>query len=255
MKYIRAILVVSLSLCTLGLTGCFSSRPEDIKAFHKPYEVEVTAKNYVFQPPDVIEINCWMVEEINGQSQRIRPDGKVSFELLGDIVVAGKSIEEVEEVLEQKVEETYYTLEGDNPIDVRVSAYTSKVYYVLGQVGGSGPKPYTGRDSLFSALARAYPNPMAWEERVQVIRPSADKTIRPRIFEVNFKRMMEHGDTSKDVLLQEGDIVYVPPTLLASIALTIEEFMHPIGRALYGGYMIQRVEAYPGPPEYSGGGY
>jgi protein involved in polysaccharide export with SLBB domain len=178
----------------------------------------------------------------------------VSFELLGDIVVAGKSIEEVEDVLEQKVEEVY-TLEGDNPIDVRVSAYLSKFYYVFGQVGGVGPKPYTGRDTLFSALSRSNPNPMAWEERVQVIRPSADKTIRPKIFEVDFKRMMEYGDTSKDVLLQEGDIVYVPPTVLAAIAMTIEEFVRPIGRALSGAYTIQRVEAYPGRPEYGGGGY
>jgi polysaccharide export outer membrane protein len=255
MRYTRAILVGTLLLGALSLTGCFSSRPEDIEAFLKPYEVEVTAKTYVFEPPDAIAIQCSMVPEIDGQSQVIRPDGKVSFELIGDIEVAGKTIDEVEDVLEQKVEDIY-TLTVDNPIDVRVSAYLSKVYYLLGQVGGPGPRPYTGRDTLFFALAQGQPNPMAWEERVQVIRPSTDKTVRPGIFEVDFKRMMEHGDLSKDVLLQEGDIVYVPPTVLATIALTLEEIMMPIGRVLGFGYMTQAAPyAFDGGDGYRGGGY
>jgi hypothetical protein len=43
--------------------------------------------------------------------------------------------------------------------------------------------------------------------------------------------MVAHGDASKDVLLQEGDIIFVPPTVLAGIALKLEEFLTPIGRA------------------------
>jgi protein involved in polysaccharide export with SLBB domain len=255
MKYTNTILAAFLLLSTLGLTGCFSSRPEDIEAFLRPQDVSVTAENYVLQPPDAIEIHCSMVPEINGQRQQIRPDGKVSFEALGDIVVAGKTIEEVEDVLEQKVEELY-TLVGDNPIDVRVSAYTSKVYYVLGQVSGAGPRLYTGRDTVLTALAYAYPNPMAWEERVQVIRPSADEEIRPRIFEVNFKRMITRGDISKDVLLQEGDIIYVPPTVLAAIAMKLEEVLRPIGRAFTGAYMTAAAPyaLSPRPAGYHGGG-
>lgn len=89
---------------------------------------------------------------------------------------------------------------------------------------------------------------MAWEERVQVIRPSAEEKIRPRIFEVNFERMIVHGDISKDVLLQDGDIIYVPPTVLAAVAMKIEEAIRPIARAFSGYYIMQ--------PEYGGrGGY
>lgn len=114
---------------------------------------------------------------------------------------------------------------------MRVVVYLSKVYYILGQVYKPGPKDYTGRDTLLSALAEAQPNPMAWEERVQVIRPSEYKNIRPKIFEVNFDRIIAHGDTSKNVLLQEGDIIYVPPTVLAAVAMKVEEFLRPLARA------------------------
>jgi len=51
MMYTRAIIMVILSLITISLTGCFSSRPEDIEAFLKPHEIEVIAKNYVLHPP------------------------------------------------------------------------------------------------------------------------------------------------------------------------------------------------------------
>ena len=80
---------------------------------------------------------------------------------------------------------------------------------------------------------------MAWEERVQVIRPSADENVRPKIFELNFETMIVHGDTSKDVLLQEGDIVYVPPTVLAAVAMKIEEAIRPIARAFSAYYITQ----------------
>ncbi len=222
----------------VSLTGCFSSNPKDIQAFVRPAQVSVTTESYILQPPDEIEVHCSKVPEINLQRQRIRPDGKISFEALGEFEAAGKTPEELANELQQKVMQLY-TLTGDKPIDVRLIAYQSKVYYVLGQVYLPGPKVYTGRDSLLSALAEAQPNPMAWIERVQVIRPSADKSVKPKIFEVNFDRMMAHGDNSKNVLLQEGDIIYVPPTVLAAIAMKVEEIIRPIARAFSGAYIIQ----------------
>jgi polysaccharide export outer membrane protein len=242
MIYRRTIEMVALSLIAINLTGCFSSNPRDIDAFLKPYQVDVTAKRYVLQPPDEIEIYCSKVPEVHLQRQRIRPDGKVSFEALGEIEVAGKTPEEVANVLAQKVAQLY-TLGGDNSITVRIVAYFSKVYYVLGQVDRPGPRDYTGRDTVLTALALAQPNPMAWEERVQVVRPSRDESIRPKIFEVNFDRMIAHGDISKDVLLQEGDIIYVPPTVFAAIAMKIEEVIRPIARAFFGSYIVQQGPA------------
>lgn len=51
--------------------------------------------------------------------------------------------------------------------------------------------------------------------------------------------MIVHGDISKDVLLQEGDTIYVPPTVLAAIALKIEEVIRPIARAFSGVCIVQ----------------
>lgn len=240
MRRTNAMVVLALPLIGMSLMGCgLTPNAADIEAFKKPYEVNVTAENYVLQPPDEIEVHCSKVPEIHMQRQRIRPDGKVSFEGLGEIEVAGKTLAEAAELLEKKAAELY-TLAGEHPIDVRVALYLSKVYYVLGQVNRPGPKMYTGRDTTFSALAMAQPNVLAWEQRVQVIRPSADKDVKPRIFQANFLRMARNGDTSKDVLLQEGDIVYVPATIFAAISMKIEEIIRPIARAFSGAYIVQQ---------------
>ncbi|MBA7669552.1 hypothetical protein ES703_77683 [subsurface metagenome] len=256
MKYTLVISVAFLSLITISLTGCFSSNPADIEAFLRPDEVDVTAENYVVQPPDEIEVQCSRVPEIHGQRQRIRPDGKISFETLGEMEVAGRTTEQIANILRGKVLELY-KLEGEKPIDIRIVAYQSKVFYVLGQVLSPGPKIYTGRDMALTAIAHARLNPMAWKERIQVIRPSGDKNVKPKIFEVNFERMVVHGDTSKDVLLQEGDIIFVPPTVLGALALKIEEVIRPIARAFTGAFYVQQpwgtTRGYGGGGGYGGG--
>ena len=231
--YIATLLVIAA-----GLTGCFSSHPKDIEAFLKPHQVNVTDDKYILQPPDEIEVHCAKIPELNMQRQRIRPDGKVSFENLGEFMAAGKTPAELAESM-QKQMSAMYTLVGDKPIDVRIMAYQSKVYYILGQINVPGPKVYSGRDTVLTAVAAAQPNPMAWLERIQVIRPSADASVKPKIFEVNFDRMSAHGDTTKNVLLQEGDVIYVPPTILAAIALKLEEFIRPIAMAFTGANIMQ----------------
>ncbi|MGB2863352.1 MAG: polysaccharide biosynthesis/export family protein [Sedimentisphaerales bacterium] len=238
MKCSQAVIWMILSLFTVSLTGCFSSNPKDVKAFLMPDKVDVSARNYILHPPDEIEIHCSAVPEIDMERQQIRPDGKIGFEAIGEIDAAGKTPSQVANVLRGKILELYQ-VEGDNPIDVRVVAFRSKRYYVFGQVGSPGAQIYSGRDTVLGAIALAgSPNSMAWVERIQVIRPSSTKNVKPKIFEFNFDRAAAHGDASKDVLLQEGDIIYVPPTILAAAAMKIEEFVRPIARAFSGYYLM-----------------
>jgi polysaccharide export outer membrane protein len=238
MKYSKALILTILSLLTVSISGCFSSNPRDIRAFLKPNEVDVSSKDYILHPPDEIEIHCTDAPEIDGQSQQIRPDGRVGFEGIGELYAAGKTPSQVASELRTKVLELYQ-IEGEKFIDVRVVAFRSKRFYVLGQVGSPGPQVYTGRDTVLGALALAgSPTVLAWGDRIQVIRPSAAKNIKPKIFEFKYDKAAAHGDASKDVLLEPGDIIYVPPTILAAAAMKIEEFISPIARAFSGYYIL-----------------
>jgi len=198
-----------------------------------------TPANPPLQPPDEIELHCKKIPEVDMKRQRIRPDGKVSFESLGEFMVAGKTPAQVAKMIETRAREMY-TLPQGEPVGIRVVAMESAVFYVLGEVSRPGPKSYTGRDSLLSALAEAHLEVTAWKDKIQVIRPSADKKTR-RVFAVDYRAMVEHGNTEKNVLLEEGDIVYVPPTILAAISQVIAEFARPIGQALAPAVQVTRI--------------
>ncbi len=228
------IIIVHAVLLTISIimAGCFSAKPEDLQAFLKPDQADVTLDTYILQPPDEITVISSKVPELQGttrtvgHTQTIRPDGKISFENVGEIMVAGKTPRQVAKIIGDKMT-ALYQLPGEYPVDVRV-INRSKLYYVVGEVSYPGAQIFTGRETTLSAIARAVITVQAWEERIQVIRPAANAQQRIKVFALNLKDMMEKGDMSKNVLLQEGDIIYVPPTILASIGRTIEELVGPI---------------------------
>ena len=195
-----------------------------------PSEVDVIAENYILQPPDQIEVHSVNIPELHLQLQQIRPDGKVSFEALGEINAAGKTPRELAQLMNEKAM-MLYSLPGENPIDVRVAVFNSSYYYVIGQVYFPGAKVTTGRDSVMTALSKAQPTVLAWKDYIKVIRPSADSDVPAKIFEFNYNDMVIKGDTTRNVLLEEGDIIYVQPTILAAVGLVVEEALRPIGRA------------------------
>ncbi|MHC4205389.1 MAG: polysaccharide biosynthesis/export family protein [Planctomycetota bacterium] len=238
MKCLRVVIWTILSLLTISLSGCFSSNPKDIRVFLKPNEVDVSMRDYILHPPDEIELHCTDAPNIDGQRQQIRPDGRIRYEGIGELYVAGKTPAQIASELRTKILDLYQ-IEDDKSVDVRVVAYRSKRYYVLGQVNSPGAQVYTGRDTVLGALALAgSPTVLAWVDRIQVVRPSTAKNIKAKIFEFDFDAAAAHGDGSKDVLLQPGDIVYGPPTVLAAAAMKIEEFIRPIARAFSGYYLM-----------------
>ena len=234
------VIILATLLISAGLTGCGGPIPDDIAAFLKPYEVNTTTNAYFLQPPDEVEIYCAKVPEIHQQKQQIRPDGRISFPKLGEIEVAGKTPAMVAKDIEARVTKLY-SLTGENPVDVRVARFNSQFYYVYGEVRRDGPMNYTGRDTVLHAVAMASPTYTAWKKRIKVIRPSAGVKIDPesaisivdaKTFEINLEEMAQNGDASRNVLLQAGDIIYVPPTPLAKVSYVLAEFLKPIGQAL-----------------------
>ena len=114
--FLRSILLYTILLIVMFfLSGCFASNPKNIRAFKMPQDVNVTAEIYILQPPDEVQTFCAAVPEINQFRQRIRPDGKISFEKLGDIEAAGKTPEQLAGTIEKEFTE-FYSFTEDNPI-------------------------------------------------------------------------------------------------------------------------------------------
>jgi len=213
-----------VAICGLvaGSDGCTSTH-ENLKAFLRADEHKVSASDYRIAVPDVLLISAPGIPEIDGDSQPVRTDGMISLRLLGEVRVVGLTPLELSAKLEEMLKRYYH----EPKVHVRVGGYNSKKFYVMGEVGAPGPHPYTGRDTLMEVLARAQPTSLAWKSQIKVIRPSADKSKKREIV-IDVDKMVQSGDMRMNILLQEGDIVYVPPTPLAWVGLRLREILWPV---------------------------
>lgn len=176
--------------------------------------------------PDSIGISAPQILEINGEAQRIQPDGKISLRLLGEVKVVGMTAREIAAKLEVLLSKYYV----DPKVSVRVTGYGSKKYYVYGQAR-TGARIYTGRDTLLDAVVSSSVDFLSWTSRVKVIRPSHGKTPA-RTITVNVDEMVKTGDWSKNILLEPDDIVYIPPTPIAWFGCRVRELLYPVRPAL-----------------------
>jgi len=212
-------------VCAL-LAGCGPSQ-QDMEVFLESHRHVVSSGEYRVAPPDMIHISATLASEIDGETQRVRSDGKISLRLLGEVKVAGLTPKQIAAKLEEMLARYYVGAR----VNIHVTDTHSKKYYVFGQVSSPGPQPYSGRDTLLDALARAQPTFLAQRNRIKVTRPSPTPGEQ-RQFTVDLDKMIRSGDTRCNVLLAEGDIVYVPPTPLAWVGLRVRELLYPIGPAM-----------------------
>jgi polysaccharide export outer membrane protein len=209
-----------LSLATCA--GC-SAKYEDLKAFVQSHDHgDTAASTYRIDPPDVIAISSPTSNEVDNVYQTVGIDGKVSLKLLGEIKVSRLTPREVASKLEEMLRRYYV----DPKVHVRIAGYRSKKIYVMGQVDQRGPMTFTGRDTVLDVLARAKPNFIAWGAQTKIIRPSANPNERHEII-VNVDDIMQKGDLRGNVVLQPGDIIYVPPTPMGWVGLRVREALFP----------------------------
>ena len=128
--------------------GCASTH-DQIVAFLRANDAPVATGHYTVAPPDTIAFHAPGTGEIDGVVQRVRPDGKVSLRLLGEVHVAGLTTQEIVEKIKAQLSRYYI----DPEVVVEVIGYRSQHYFVFGEVASPGPKPFTGRDTLIKALA------------------------------------------------------------------------------------------------------
>jgi protein involved in polysaccharide export with SLBB domain len=221
---LSSLVLICFGIALLG--GCASGPTAKERAqlqyFPKAYQRTVSADRFPLNPPDIITIHAALAPEVNGAKQQIAPDGTINLELLNRVYIAGMSPQEVEALLAEKLR-TYYK---DVKVQVDIE-YHSQWYYVFGETAKSGPKPYTGRDTIVAALAEAQPTRYAWPERIYIVKPSPDPDKR-HVTVINLKDITQRGDSTANILLDQDDIVFVPPNPFAAIGFALQNILFPI---------------------------
>jgi protein involved in polysaccharide export with SLBB domain len=222
--YTRRIQPAALwALTVVVLAGGCQKTYTDYSAFISEPRPLVTLTEYRMAPPDSVLITSKRVRELNGHSETIRPDGKLTLPLLGSVFVAGMTMEEVSAELEEMAKDFY----EDADVSVRVIGFRSKKIYVFGEVGTVGPYPYNGANTVLGTLATAQPSRLADPARIHILRPNKDGELVKRMT-INLNKMVKEGDIALDAVLEEGDIIFVPPNPLAAIGLALQQLLLPL---------------------------
>lgn len=166
---------------------------------------ETLEKIYTVGEQDVISIAVWGQEALS-VTVPVRPDGRISMPLVGEIVAAGRSPEQIRKTIEELLPQYFTTRQTVNVI---VTEINSRRVYVLGQVQASGVFDMQSSLTILQAIAMAGGvTEFADRDGVTVLRHLPDG-VEQRI-SFDYKKAVSNKVAGLDFFLQPGDIVVVP---------------------------------------------
>ena len=186
-------------------------RAETISGVEEPKPTE-----YRIGIEDILDISVWEVPELS-KKVTVRPDGKISFPLIGDMQAQGRTLKEVDDEITEKL--TVYVREPQ--VSVIIDKFGGKKILVLGQVKTPGAYTFTGTINVMEIISRAggYTE-NAVLKSTKVIRGSLKQ---PTVISVNAEKLFFRGDLRQNIALLPGDIVYVPKRFVANVNYWIRQ--------------------------------
>jgi polysaccharide export outer membrane protein len=160
------------------------------------------AADYRMVAGDKLRIEVYKDPQLS-QSLQIRPDGKITLPLVGDVTAAGSTPRELATQLTEKLRE-FVTAPV---VTVIVAEAMPALVYVMGEVNAPGAQPLTEPITVLQALAVAGGfKDFANTRKIRILRKGANGAVQTIPF--NYKEAVE--GTGRPVLLQPGDTVIVP---------------------------------------------
>lgn len=162
---------------------------------------------YVIQPGDTLSIKFFFNPELNEENLIVRPDGRISLQLIHEVTAANLTAPQLTALLAEK-----YQGQLKNPEIAVIIRSVREPYriYVDGQVTSPGQFEIVGSLSVLQAIALAHGlrQDTAQEDEVVVIRRNQDG--HPFVINVDLKAALTGKDLSQDIQLLPYDFVYVP---------------------------------------------
>jgi polysaccharide export outer membrane protein len=156
----------------------------------------------------------------------VRPDGRISVDLIGDVDAAGRTPEEIATEIEQRIAQ----YRQEPRATVSVNKASSAAIIVLGEVLRPGRYPIADQTRLAEAVALAGgESRLAAASRVRLIRWEGGRTVS---YEANLDEIQD-GEGSTNAVLADGDLVFVPPATPVAVGYAIRRALYPL-EALLG---------------------
>lgn len=181
------------------LAGCVTPEPTSAQS-------SLADPGYQLGPEDVLMISVWKDEHLTKEAV-VRPDGMISFPLVGDLPAAGHTVEDIRQDLAKRL--SRYV---PNPhVSVAIIKLQSYKIYVMGRVNKPGEYLIGHYTDVLQALSLAGGlTPFAAENDIKIIRRQSDDDGDQRVFYFRYGDIQKGRDLKQNILLQRGDVVMVP---------------------------------------------
>ena len=160
---------------------------------------------YIIGPEDILEITVWKNADLSKMVQ-VRPDGRISLPLLGDISAVAKTPVQLTEEISAGLK-AYM----ENPtISVMVKEVMSYQIYVLGEVNHPGKFPLKSKTTLLQGITVAGGfTAMAARNKIVVFRFSKDGEAQTKL-KASYDDIVVRDGASQNIELKPGDQIVVP---------------------------------------------
>jgi len=201
-------LITCLVIATLLGTGC-SGNPS-LEKGGAGGSATYLEEEYRIGADDRVQVTVWRNPELS-TTVPVRPDGKISIPLIGDVQAGGSTPEALAALIKQKL--SSYIREPSVAvivIELRSHEFLSRVR-VTGAVRTPRSMPYRqGMTVLDAVLEAGGLNEFAAPNRSKLYRKTKDKT---NVFDIELGGILNKGQLETNLVLRPGDVVTVPERL------------------------------------------
>jgi polysaccharide biosynthesis/export protein len=188
------VLWIALVIVTSGVGGARAADPNP----------PADGKNaYLLQPGDALQVTVWKEQDLTGEVL-VRPDGGLSFPLVGDVTAAGKSVDAVREEFVKRLKRYI----PDPVVTIALKQLGGNEIYVIGRVQRPGGFPFIRPLDVMQALSLAGGGtPYAALNSIVILRREHGEQ---RAIPFHYSEVARGRDLTENILLQSGDTVVVP---------------------------------------------
>jgi polysaccharide export outer membrane protein len=175
--------------------------PEDLPATPAARLADESGPDYQLGVGDVIHVSVWREQELT-QTAVVRPDGKISLPLLGEISVAGKTAIAVTTLVRDRL----FQFVTDPQVTVSVLEIHSRQVYITGQVQRPGAYPLVGSINVLQLIASAGGlTQFAHKKGIVILNAKQEQKEK-----FDYSNAIQGKNRNNKLLLSPGDTVVVP---------------------------------------------
>lgn len=193
---LRVLLLVGLTM----VVGCV--KPDVIVPPGHPQE------GFVLGPEDVLEVVVWKNPDLSRQVV-IRPDGKISLPLVGDVLAKGLTADQ----LAKKIAEQFKAYKENPSVAINVMEVNSYYVFMVGELNKPGKLQLKSYTTLLQAISLAGGfTPFASRNDIRIVRNEmdADGQMKELRIPVRYTDLISDEGGAYNITLKSGDTVIVP---------------------------------------------